>query len=149
MKKSDFGVIAVIYAIALLFFVMTIRLPEAAQTYPMGLIVALAGLNTLYLARQGFKWMKTRRIENDMHILFKDFMPVQFAVVALGCIGYIVLMYLVGYYISSFVYLLGTMAFLRVKPWQILVAMGSMLALIYGVFTMFLNVPLPHGILLS
>ena len=34
MKKTDIGVVAFIYAVCLLFLVMTLRLPSAAQTYP-------------------------------------------------------------------------------------------------------------------
>ncbi|EJX08322.1 hypothetical protein EVA_03569, partial [gut metagenome] len=44
MKHSDLWVIAVIYAVSLLFFVMTVDLPPDAQTYPLGLIGTLAGL---------------------------------------------------------------------------------------------------------
>ena len=48
MKKSDFAVVGATYAIALFFYVMTVELPPEAQTYPLGLIIALADLNTIY-----------------------------------------------------------------------------------------------------
>lgn len=149
MKKSDFGVISVIYVIALVFFVMTLDLPEETRTYPLGLIVALALLNTLYMVHQVWKWLKTRHIENDIHILFKDFQPKQFLFVLVGCVVYLVMMYYLGYYISIVVYLLGTLLFLKVPKWQIALTTVGLMVLIFGVFTLFLNVPLPHGVLLS
>lgn len=38
MKKTDIGVVAFVYAVCALFLVMTLRLPAAAQTYPLSLI---------------------------------------------------------------------------------------------------------------
>ena len=51
MKKTDIGVVAFIYAVCALFLVMTLRLPAAAQTYPLFIIVLLAALTTLYVAQ--------------------------------------------------------------------------------------------------
>ena len=48
MKKSDIGVVVFIYAIVLLFYVMTLDFPPEVQIYPTCLIAGLAFLNTLY-----------------------------------------------------------------------------------------------------
>ena len=49
MKKTDIGVVAFIYAVCLLFLIMTLQLPSAAQTYPLFIIILLAALTTLYV----------------------------------------------------------------------------------------------------
>lgn len=51
MKKTDIGVVAFMYAICALFLVMTLRLPAAAQTYPLFIIILLAALTTLYVVQ--------------------------------------------------------------------------------------------------
>ena len=86
MKKSDFAVVGATYAIALFFYVMTVELPPEAQTYPLGLIIALAVLNTLYLGQATVKWMRTKTIENDLPVIFKDFQFLQFFGVIAGCV---------------------------------------------------------------
>ena len=35
MKKSDFGVIAVLYLVGIAFLVMTLKLPTGAMRYPL------------------------------------------------------------------------------------------------------------------
>lgn len=51
MKKTDIGVVAFIYAVALFFLSMTLKLPKPAQAYPLFIIVLLLGLTTLYWYR--------------------------------------------------------------------------------------------------
>lgn len=149
MKKSDFGVIGAIYAIALFFYIMTVELPPEAQTYPLGLIIALAVLNTIYLGQCVVKWMATKTIENDFAQIFKGFLPGQFLGIAVGCILFLVLMYTVGYYAAATIYLVGTMLFLKVPKLHILIVLVALVALVYAVFSLFLQVPLPHGVLFS
>ena len=48
MKKTDIGVVAFIYAVCALFLVMTLRLPAAAQTYPLFIIILLAALTNIF-----------------------------------------------------------------------------------------------------
>ena len=57
------------------------------------------------------------------------------------------LMHVAGFYIASIGYLVGTLAFLRVPRWHIVLTVVVMAALIYAVFTLFLKVPLPVGLL--
>ena len=102
MKKSDFPVIAIIYAIGLWFLSMTLELPEEAQTYPLVLITALLSVNTLYMVRQVWSWRKTRVVENDIAKTFSTFIPVQFFGVVAWCVGYLFLVDLTGYYLTTF-----------------------------------------------
>ena len=147
MKKSDFGVIGFIYAVALGFFIMTIELPPEAQTYPMGLIIAVTALNTLYLAQCLLRWRLTHQVENDLPKVFNDFQVKQFVGIIAGCVLFLVLMYVVGYYLAAAIYLVLTMLFLKVPKLHILIVLICLVALVYAVFSLFLQVPLPHGLL--
>lgn len=145
MKKSDFAVIAIIYGIGLWFLQMTLELPEEAQTYPLVLITALLSVNTLYMGRQIFNWRKTRLIENDIASTFKNFVPVQFFGVVVWCAGYLFLVDLTGYYLTTLIYLVGSMLFLKVPKLHIAITVAAMALMTFLVFTWFLKVPLPVG----
>ena len=86
-------------------------------------------------------------IHNDLPDLFAGFQWKQFAFICLGCVGYMLLMHVAGFYIASICYLVGMLAFLRVPRWHIVLTVVVMAALIYAVFTLFLKVPLPVGLL--
>ncbi len=145
MKKSDFAVIAIIYAISFAFLKMTLELPEEAQTYPTVLITALLSVNTLYMARQVFNWRKNKLIENDIASTFKNFIPVQFFGVVAWCAGYLFLVDLTGYYLTTLIYLVGSMLFLKVPKLHIAITVAVMALMTFLVFTWFLKVPLPVG----
>ena len=58
-----------------------------------------------------------------------------------------VLLWLIGFYIATILYLAAAMLFLRVPRLHIAITSGVMLGIIYAVFTLFLKVPLPVGLL--
>lgn len=144
MKHSDLGVIAIMYAVCAFFFFMTVKLPEEAQIYPLCLLAGLAGLNTLYLLRC-LSRLRRDGFVNDMPQIFSGFMRCQFFSVVLCCIGYLALMYAVGFYAASLAYLIGVMLLLRVPRLHMFCSVGVLALLIYAVFTLFLKVPLPAG----
>lgn len=146
MKKSDIGVITVIYATCLFFYVMLLGLPSAAQTYPLALIGALFFLNTLYLLLQLVR-LKKKGIVNDLPAIFKGFLPGQFFMVCATGAAYMILMYIIGFYPATVAYLVVTMWLLKVPKIQLFVTLAALLILIYAVFSLFLAVPLPQGIL--
>lgn len=147
MKKSDIPVVCIIYAIAIVFLIMTLNLPEAAQVYPMVLISALIFVNTLYLIRSFLCYRQDHRVENDYQIIFHGFLFKQFFVVLLSIVGYLGLMYLFGYYVSTVVYLAGTLMFLKVPVRYNLATVVVMAVMVAVVFSYFLKVPLPAGLL--
>lgn len=147
MKKSDFSVVAIIYAVGFAFVWMTLELPEAAQTYPMVLIVALLVINTCYLIRQLLNYQKTRVIENDVAKTFNGFLPLQYFGVVICCVAYLLLIEVTGYYLTTLLYLVGSMLFLRVPRLHILITVVSLALMTWVVFTWFLKVPLPVGTL--
>lgn len=151
MTRSDICTIGAIYATCLIFFYMTLQLKAAAQIYPLCLIGGLAVLNTLYLAKCLWKYFHTvrdsSRLSNDFPEIFKNFLPRQFFFVMGACVAYMVLLHIVGFYLAGFIYLVIVMWNLHVKKiqlWLTVILLGS---LVYGVFTLFLKVPLPKGIL--
>lgn len=151
MKRSDAIVVGVIYAVALFFFWACGELPEEAQTYPVGLIVALAVLNTVFLVQCLLKAVAQGGLSmvDDLPEIFSGFQARQFFFVLGGCIVFLVLMETVGYYLAAALYLVGSLLFFRVPVKWILLTFVVLVALVYAVFTLFLKVPLPAGMLFS
>lgn len=147
IKKSDIPVVCIIYAIAIAFLIMTLQLPEAAQVYPMVLISALILVNTLYLIRTFLHYRQNHHIENDYPIVFNGFLPVQFFGVFAAVALYLVLMYFFGYYISTVLYLAGSLLFLKVPMKYNLMTVVVMVVMVAVVFSYFLKVPLPTGLI--
>lgn len=149
MTRSDIGVIITIYAVCVLFLYMTLQLKAAAQIYPLALIAILALLDTLYLCSRVWKMYSSgqRKIIDDMGKIFNGFQSLQFFFVVGSCVAYLIALYYLGFYISGFIYMLVVMYFLKVKQWQIWLTIILLGLLIYGVFSVFLKVPLPQGLI--
>ena len=64
MKKTDIGVVAFVYAVALFFLSMTLKLPKPAQAYPLFIIVLLLGLPAL-CCTDGHRSKEKRRGERN------------------------------------------------------------------------------------
>lgn len=145
MKKTDIGVVGFMYAVCVLFLVMTLQLKPAAQTYPLFVIALLAGLTTLYLIQMilgaGKKGV-TSGLED-----FADFQPRQFFPVLAMVVLYLVAMYFVGFYISTLVFMAACLLYLKVPKWQSAIVVAAIVALVYCAFTLFLRVKLPVGLL--
>lgn len=155
MTRSDIGVIAIIYATCLLFFYMTLKLKSAAQIYPLCLIGGLAILNTLYLGRCLLRLSKEKAsnsgkgILNDLPEVFKGFQAAQFFFVVGACVLYMVLLHYIGFYLAGLIFLLAVMWKLNVKPLAMGLTVAFLGCLVYAVFTLFLKVPLPKGVLFA
>ena len=145
MKKTDIGVVAFMYAVCALFLVMTLQLPKAAQTYPLFIIALLAALTTLYVA-QMVRAAKRSGVTTGLED-FEGFLPKQFFPVLGMVILYLVMMYFTGFYISTLVFMVICLLFLKVPELQILLATAVILVLVYCAFTLFLKVKLPVGLL--
>ena len=145
MKKTDIGVVAFIYAVSVLFLVMTLRLPAAAQTYPLFIIIMLAALTTLYVA-QMLRAAKKSGVTSGLED-FEGFLPRQFFPILGMVVLYLVVMYFAGFYIATLVFMVVCLLFLKVPKWQILLSTAVILVLVYCAFTLFLKVKLPVGLL--
>ena len=146
MKKTDIGVVGFMYAVCILFFAMTKQQKEAAQIYPTFIIVLLFLLTTGYLIEMLIGARKSG-VTSGIQEIFEGFMPKQFFVVLAMIIGYLVVMYIAGFYISTILLMVACLLFLKVPKWQVVLTTLVILGLVYGAFTMFLGVRLPAGLL--
>lgn len=88
------------------------------------------------------------KIENDMPLLFEHFKTKQFFTVFAMLLAYVVLINVLGFYVSSLLFIAGTLIFFKIKPLYIVITTVVFLVLIYGGFSTFLHVPLPRGLLI-
>ncbi len=145
MKKTDIGVVAFMYGVCAFFLVMTLQLKKAAQAYPLFTIDLLFGLTTLYLV-QMIRGAKKNGVTSGLED-FKDFLPKQFFPVLVMVIAYLVLMYFTGFYISTVVFMVACLLYLKVPKLHSLITVAAIVALVYCAFTLFLKVKLPAGLL--
>ncbi len=147
MKKTDIGVCAVMYAVCGFFLYETLHLPKSAQIYPLCIIAVLAALTSLQVFNM-FRAAKREGVTSGLED-FKDFVPSQFFALLYMIIGYLALMYCIGFYLSSLIFVAATLIFLKVKWWQIVLTELALLLLVYFAFTRFLGVQLPAGVFLG
>lgn len=86
---------------------------------------------------------------SDFAEIFKGMQLKQFLSVLVGCTLFLVMMYTIGYYAAAVIYLVGTLLYFRVSKLWIGLTLVTLVALVYAVFSMFLKVPLPVGVLFS
>lgn len=151
MTRSDIGTIIIIYATSFLFFYMTQEIEPAARIYPLCLIAGLAILNTCYLGRCLLRLIRDKGagIINDLPEIFKGFLAPQFIFVVAACIAYMGLLYYLGFYLAGCIFMVGVLLYLKIRPIPLIISTLFLGLLIYCVFTLFLKVPLPAGILFS
>lgn len=145
MKKTDIGVVAFMYAVCALFLSMTLKLKPAAQTYPLFIIALLAGLTTLYVI-QMIRAAKKEGVTSGWED-FKDFVPKQFFPVLAMIVVYLVLMYFIGFYLSTLIFMVTCLLYLKVPKLHTVIATVAIILLVYCAFTLFLKVKLPAGLL--
>ena len=145
MKKSDLTVVAILYLFVFFFAYQTHQLPEEAQSYSGFLLDVIFILNTIYLAVALWRWKVKKLFKDDLEHLYDGFIPSQFFTVMVGAALYVALIYWIGYYIASTLYMAVALALLKVKAKWIAVVIISLLVVIWLVFTLFLKVPLPVG----
>ena len=144
MKKTDIGVVAFMYLVCGYFYSETLKLKADSQTYPKFTIILLFGLTTLYLVEMLIA-AKKHGVESGVDEVFKDFVPGQFFVCLCATILYLVCIHFFGFYISTVVFMLVILLYLRVPPLGALLSIAVIMALIYFAFGKFLGVRLPVG----
>lgn len=148
MKKTDIGVVVVMYAICAYFYSMTLQLKPESQTYPTFTIALLFGLTTLYLLQMLVR-AKKHGVENDGKVVFKDFLPVQFFVCFVMVVAYLFMMKYLGFYVSTFIFMTVVLLFLRVPIKHSVIVLVAIILLVYLAFGLFLKVKLPEGELIE
>ena len=145
MKYTDVGVVAVFYVICGLFFAETQKLPAESQTYPKFIVIILFGLTTLYLIQMIMNAVKYGTESGKSQ--FQGFQAKQFFVCLALTVLYIIAVLTIGFFVSTAVFLVVSLLFLKVKPLYIAITTVALLLLIYGAFTLFLRVQLPNNLL--
>lgn len=146
MQKIDFGVILVMYIVCGCAFVSTTKLDADSQIYPHFCTGLLFALTTLYHIQMVVA-AKRFGAESGVQEVFEGFMPKQFAVCFIACVAYMVLMYFVGFYVSTVIFLVGLLFYLKVPKLHSVLVVAVIIALVYFAFSRFLGVRLPAGIL--
>lgn len=146
MKKSDIGLTAAVYCILAFFFALTTQYKPEVRIYPYFVMGVLFTLNTVYLVKCVISFIKEKKIENDYTTIFKDFHLKQFIAVFLFSLVYVIGISVIGFYPASFLYLIGTLYFLKVRLPAIAVTVIAFSCVIFFAFSKFLRVPLPGGL---
>lgn len=149
MKKSDILICGFMYLFSFFFLYFTMDFPVKARSYPYFVIGLLLLLTTVRVSHMVRDYRREHRIIDDMSEVFDGFLPRQFRVMFFAFILFFILMYFLGFYIAALIYLLGCLFYFHIPKKHIVLVLVCMMALIYGTFDVFLNVPLPEGVILE
>lgn len=163
MKKlvSYIAFAAALNCLAIVFFVDTLRMPKAAYQMPRLLIGVVVLLSLLMVAEQ--VWLMRKGVNANPCYLPNDGEAVVTATASapterssLIRIGvfvsalfiYVMTIETLGYFITTPLFLVGILSFLRSTklPYAIAIAIGFT-GFIYLLFVLFLNLPVPMGLL--
>ena len=147
MRKYDKFLTIGLFILEAFYFLLIKQLPPKAARYPyfvLGLMVFL----TLLLAINTFLIKPKNTEENKEEDQFKGNLYGQFfLVIALSAV-YVILIDIIGFFVTTAIYLFVTMLALKSNiKWSIVVSILFPIFL-YLIFVSFLKVPVPKGFLL-
>ena len=147
MRKYDKFLTIGLFILEVFYFLLIKQLPPKAARYPyfvLGLMIFL----TLLLAINTFLIKPKNTEENKEEDQFKGNLYGQFfLVIALSAV-YVILIDIIGFFVTTAVYLFVTMLALKSNiKWSIIVSILFPIFL-YLIFVSFLKVPVPRGFLL-
>ncbi|WP_338970832.1 tripartite tricarboxylate transporter TctB family protein [Fusobacterium nucleatum] len=147
MRKYDKFLTIGLFILEAFYFLLIKQLPPKAARYPyfvLGLMVFL----TLLLAIHTFLIKPKNTEENKEEDQFKGNLYGQFfLVIALSAV-YVILIDIIGFFVTTAIYLFVTMLALKSNiKWSIVVSILFPIFL-YLIFVSFLKVPVPRGFLL-
>lgn len=143
MNKQDNILGAVLLAICGIYFYLAKQLPPKIVLYPMVIASILAVLTGIMLIKN----LLSKSSKEDKSI-FEDFQAKQFFFILTSCLLYIFVIKILGFYVSTFIYLMICLMGLRVKVLPAALTSIGFCIVVYGVFTLFLRVPLPKGFII-
>ena len=146
MKKTDIGVVGFMYAVCAFFYVYSFDLKKGSETYPLFTIALLFALTTLYLINMIIA-AKKHGVESGVSEVFDGFQPKQFFISLVLTIIYFLMMKYLGFFVSTTVFMLVTLIYLKVPMLHTAIAIVAVDVLIYLAFVEFLGVRLPKGLL--
>ncbi|MFC4354276.1 tripartite tricarboxylate transporter TctB family protein [Chryseomicrobium palamuruense] len=154
---------SLVLILCIVFFMQTINYPTTAARLPQILLVIIAALAIIMLMNairasknENDKFSKEINIpdseiqmNSSTNNKVQEIVNVKRVVIfGLLIAGYILLMEIIGYFIITPLFVFISLMYLRATTliWAIILSIGFT-AFIYGIFSMFLNVPVPLGIL--
>ena len=144
MRKYDRFLTIGLFVLEAFYFFLIKQLPPKAARYPE-FVLSLMLFLTILLAINTFI-IKPKNVEEEDKFkgnLFKQF----FFVIAISVV-YVILIDIIGFFVSTAIYLFVTMVALKSNvKWSIVVSILFPLFL-YLVFVSFLKVPVPRGFLI-
>ncbi len=143
MKKSLPDVIISIIVLIFLgtLYVQVPAIPEISKGYPLGLIVIATIMTVILLIRSLMKMKNEEEVESKALEQAKTIVPY-----CLMIIVYIWLLNKVGYIISTVVFMITSLLFLKFKNKVMMIIISIVITLLlYYIFTNFLVVVLPRG----
>lgn len=142
MRRLDLILSVVLLGVVGLFYYLTFQLPQNAMIYPIFVISLLLFLTLIQLFTAYFR--KT----DEESSAFKNIKWKQLFFVLVTSAVYVVLINLLGYLTSTFLYVLVTLLGLKTgKKTSLIVSIGFILVMFF-LFSEALNVPLPKGLLI-
>lgn len=140
MKKVDSILGFVLLGICGLFFSLISKLPDNARLYPLFVTILLTVLTVIHLIITYAK---------KVHLEDKEFknLEIKQLLFVLGTSGlYVLLINLLGYVVSTVLFVITVLLGLKVsKKSSVLIGTGFA-TVVYILFKMILNVPLPQGL---
>lgn len=147
MRKYDKFLTIGLFILEAFYFLLIKQLPPKAARYPyfvLGLMVFL----TLLLAINTFLIKPKNTEENKEEDQFKGNLYGQFFLVIVLSAVYVILIDIIGFFVTTAIYLFVTMLALKSNiKWSIVVSILFPIFL-YLIFVSFLKVPVPRGFLL-
>ena len=144
MRKYDRFLTIGLFVLEAFYFFLIKQLPPKAARYPE-FVLSLMLFLTILLAINTFI-IKPKNVEEEDKFkgnLFKQF----FFVIAISVV-YVILIDIIGFFVSTAIYLFVTMVVLKSNvKWSIVVSILFPIFL-YLVFVSFLKVPVPRGFLI-
>jgi len=143
MKKSLPDVIISIVVLIFLgtLFAQVPAIPEISKGYPLGLLVIATAMTLYLLVRNLLKLKNDEVVESQALEQAKTIVPY-----CLMIIAYIWLLNKLGYIISTVIFMIASLVFLKLKNKVLMIVLSVVVTLVlYYIFTNFLVVVLPKG----
>ncbi len=150
----------VISVAAIILYIDTLDMSKAAYQLPRLVIILVVALLGMMIVERFFLIRKTARIEEPApatepiaetpEIPDGVVSPARIAVFVVLLIAYVTTIKPLGYFIATPLFLVGIMAYLRATSLpRILLIAVCFTAFVYFLFVLFLNLPVPMGLLAS
>lgn len=143
MKKSLPDVIISIIVLIFLgtLFAQVPAIPDISRGYPLGLLIVATVMTLFLLVRSVLRLKTDEEVESKIAEQAKVIFPY-----CLMIIAYIWLLNKLGYIISTVLFMIASLVFLKLKNKVLMIVLSVVITLVlYYIFTNFLVVVLPKG----